>query len=71
MRLLDILLSKKLMNVVFILREEKNNVIDCLLSESFLEKVKCFLKIVWFYFFFMVERYLVKNLDEIVFKIGR
>lgn len=71
MRLLDILSSKKSMNVVSTLREEKNNAIDCLLSESSLEKVKCFLKIVWFHSFLMVERHLVKNPDEIVFKIGR
>lgn len=71
MRLLDILSSKKSMNVVSTFREEKKNAIDCLLSESSLEKVKCFLKIVWFHSFLMVERHLVENPDEIVFKIGR
>ena len=71
MRLLDILSSKKSMNVVSTFREEKNKAIDCLLSESSLEKVKCFLKIVWFHSFLMVESHLVENPDEIVFKIGR
>lgn len=68
--ILDLLPSMK-SNAVSTFWEEKNNAIDCLLSESSLEKVKCFAKLVWFHYYLMVENHVVENPDEILVEIGR
>ncbi|XP_020610138.1 uncharacterized protein LOC110048702 [Orbicella faveolata] len=70
MSILDLLPSMK-SNAVSTFWEEKNNAIDCLLSESSLEKVKCFAKLVWFHYYLMVENHVVENPDEILVEIGR
>lgn len=70
MRIMDLLIFMKLDDDVSIFCEEKSNVINCLLSESFLDKVKCFVKLVWFYCYLMVESYVIENLDEIIVEIS-
>lgn len=53
-RILELLASMKL-HAVSTFCEEKNDAIDYLLSESSLDKVKCFVKLVWFHYYLMVE----------------
>ena len=71
MRILDLLTSMKLDDDVNTFREEKNIAIDCLLSESSLDKVKCLAKPVWFHCYLMVENRVVKNPDKIIVEINR
>lgn len=71
MRIMDLLTSMKSDDDVSTFCEEKSNAINCLLSESSLDKAKCFAKLVWFHCYLMVESHVIENPDEIIVEISR
>ena len=70
-RITDILTSMKSDDEFSTFCDQKNNAIDCFISESSLDKAKCFAKLVWFHCYLMVESHVIENPDEIIVDISR